>query len=255
VKDLLDAITVLIAEMSPEKISSLANLLGSLSGVEEASKLSNWASTPSIKKKLGRMIDAWRQSRISPKELVAMMLGASHAYYLAKNEETVEMVWTGPRTEMVASRHTEQVFLEVIAAEKRKIFIVSYVAFAIDSIIEGLNEAIDKNVEVEILFESSSDHGGKISTDSIEIFHKKLPSAKIYAWDEDSKKKSACSGSVHAKCVVADANVAFITSANLTGAALEWNMELGVLVHGGTLPETLYKHLKALITTEVIAKI
>jgi len=41
---------------------------------------------------------------------------------------------------------------------------------------------------------------------------------------------------MHAKAAVADSCVAFLISANLTEAALERNMELGVLIRGGGLP-------------------
>ena len=43
-------------------------------------------------------------------------------------------------------------------------------------------------------------------------------------------------GLMHAKAAVGDSTVAFFTSANLTEAALERNMELGVLIRGGKLP-------------------
>ncbi|MFN8105307.1 MAG: phospholipase D-like domain-containing protein [Acidimicrobiia bacterium] len=42
--------------------------------------------------------------------------------------------------------------------------------------------------------------------------------------------------SLHAKCAVADDHTALVTSANLTGAGLEHNMELGLLVRGGGVP-------------------
>ena len=38
------------------------------------------------------------------------------------------------------------------------------------------------------------------------------------------------------KVAVADGNTCFITSANLTGYAMERNMEAGVLISGGTFP-------------------
>jgi len=60
------------------------------------------------------------------------------------------------------------------------------------------------------------------------------------------------SASVHAKCAVADSRLAFITSANLTSAALERNMELGLLLRGGTVPDRLHAHLAALVTTKVV---
>jgi len=36
---------------------------------------------------------------------------------------------------------------------------------------------------------------------------------------------------------------------------MENNMELGVLIRGGNLPENLDNHLRALITTGVVSKI
>lgn len=50
--------------------------------------------------------------------------------------------------------------------------------------------------------------------------------------------------------VATDGGVAFVTSANLTQAAMEWNMELGVLSPGGKVPLQLERHLEALITTK-----
>ena len=45
---------------------------------------------------------------------------------------------------------------------------------------------------------------------------------------------------------------AFITSANLTSAALDRNMELGVLFRGGLTPKTLRAHLGTLVTTQIV---
>ena len=39
---------------------------------------------------------------------------------------------------------------------------------------------------------------------------------------------------MHAKAVIADRSVAFVTSANLTGSAMDHNLEVGVLMRGGT---------------------
>jgi phosphatidylserine/phosphatidylglycerophosphate/cardiolipin synthase-like enzyme len=46
--------------------------------------------------------------------------------------------------------------------------------------------------------------------------------------------------------------VAFITSANLTGAALEHNLEVGVLVRGGSVPARLHEHFLALMGSGVL---
>jgi phosphatidylserine/phosphatidylglycerophosphate/cardiolipin synthase-like enzyme len=53
---------------------------------------------------------------------------------------------------------------------------------------------------------------------------------------------------------VADGKLAFVTSANLTDAALEKNMEVGVLIKGGNIPNQLDRHLEALVTTRTIVE-
>ena len=119
---------------------------------------------------------------------------------------------------------------------------------------KALQDAIGRNVEVDILLESSKDHGGKINIDSIETFLNRLPAANIYSWAQESKSSGKWTGAVHAKCAVADRALAFITSANLTSAAMERNMELGVLIRGGPLPAKLDQHLRALLETEIIKR-
>lgn len=46
-----------------------------------------------------------------------------------------------------------------------------------------------------------------------------------------------------------------LSSANLTGHAMEKNMEAGILIRGGTIPEKLHKHLDALVTTKTLGRI
>ena len=57
---------------------------------------------------------------------------------------------------------------------------------------------------------------------------------------------------MHAKGVVVDESAAFVTSANLTGHALDENMELGVLVRGGAVPRRLASHFRSLADAGVI---
>ena len=61
-----------------------------------------------------------------------------------------------------------------------------------------------------------------------------LPAAKLFSWVD--KGEEFAGGKVHAKVAVADENFCFISSANLTGHAMEKNMEAGVLIRGGAMP-------------------
>jgi cardiolipin synthase len=62
-------------------------------------------------------------------------------------------------------------------------------------------------------------------------------------------------GLLHAKAVTADQRAAFVTSANLTGNALTTNMELGLLVRGGSVPGRLNRHFDHLITQGALRKV
>jgi cardiolipin synthase len=77
-----------------------------------------------------------------------------------------------------------------------------------------------------------------------------LPAARIYFWRD--KDDSFAGGKVHAKVAVCDESICFISSANLTGYAMEKNMEAGVLIRGGPVPIKLQNHLEALVTIKIL---
>ncbi|WP_265096924.1 phospholipase D-like domain-containing protein [Burkholderia cenocepacia] len=60
---------------------------------------------------------------------------------------------------------------------------------------------------------------------------------------------------LHSKVAVADGNVCFITSANLTGHAMEQNMEAGVLISGGDIPKLVCDHLYALVDAKIVSRV
>ena len=72
----------------------------------------------------------------------------------------------------------------------------------------------------------------------------------LYAWRDKTAPFSE--GRVHAKVAVSDGKMCFITSANLTGYAMDRNMEAGVLIAGGHIPTLLDDHLRALAALNVI---
>lgn len=148
------------------------------------------------------------------------------------------------------SNITEQALLQVIESARKSLFITSFVAYDVSSIIDALNAAITRGVKVSMLLESSDDHGGSVTIDVIGKMRELIPEATIYGW---VRKSNVFSGDrVHAKIALADANSCFITSANLTGFAMEKNMEAGVLVNGGRLPTVLSSHLTKLIELKII---
>ncbi len=252
--ELLAVIAELGLELHPDRVRVVASKIEGLGSVEQFA-LARPAFGPNADKVLiTRLGQAWHGAySMSPRDVATALRGASATAVEQQRRGSVELAWTGPSSGQVPVRHTEQVLMEVINAAQRRLFIVSFVAHQVKSIGKALTEAVERGVQVDVLLESSIAHGGKVDHDSVEAMRKLVPSARLFAWSAHEKGAGdQYPGVVHAKCAVADGRVAFITSANLTSAAMERNMELGVLVTGGNLPEELHNHLEALIATKVL---
>jgi phosphatidylserine/phosphatidylglycerophosphate/cardiolipin synthase-like enzyme len=190
---------------------------------------------------------------VSAEELALMLLAASHAFTKAVNRQSTELVWTGPTTPFVSARRTEQALLQVINAATYSLFITSFVTYDVSTIVRALNEAAKRGVLISMLLELAQAQGGNVSINGIERMRALVPLARLFAWHD--KDESFHEGSVHAKVAVADTRLCFITSANLTGYAMEKNMEAGVLISGGDIPRMLNKHLQSLVDTRVISQV
>jgi phosphatidylserine/phosphatidylglycerophosphate/cardiolipin synthase-like enzyme len=250
---LLNAVADIVCLVSPDKVNAIASRVRRTNATKAASALAGVVGTPIASGLIERLVDAWRTSAVSSDELASMLLAASHVCTRAAAKESTELVWTGPTTPFVSARRTEQALLQVINAANRTLFITSFVAYDVSSIVTALNIANARGVFICMLLESSQDHGGSITIDSIGKMRALVPTARLFAWRDKADQFS--DGRVHAKVVVADGNICFITSANLTAFAMEKNMEAGVLISGGGIPLLLDRHLRSLIDTKVVVAV
>lgn len=249
--ELLDAIAAVVCLVSPEKVHAIASRIRQTDTSKASSALSGVVGTPTAAGLVDQLIDAWRASAVSAEALASMLLASGHVLAKAANQQSTELVWTGPTTPFVSARRTEQALLQVINVAEKTLFITSFVAYDVSTIVKALNAASDRGVVISMLLELSQDHGGSITFDVIGKMRTLVPTAKLYAWRD--KVDPFTDGRVHAKVAVADDKMCFITSANLTGHAMEKNMEAGVLISGEPFPGQLRRHLEALVMIGVIA--
>jgi cardiolipin synthase A/B len=256
--DLWQKIAEVCVELHPDRVSAIA------SGIDRLASLNQLALTRDrFGPNAGREYFVQVQQacatavNVSPAQVAAAFRAASAAAGVQGARGIVELVWSGPSTGVVPVRRTEQVVCEVIESAFVRVFLVSFVAYKPDRIVGCLKAALARGVRVEILLESSSALGGQLKFDSTALLRRELPNAGFYQW----KQAIPCDGNgervgaVHAKCVVADGKTAFISSANLTAAAMDRNMEVGILVRGGHLPEQLEEHLEALSHSEIVVPV
>ncbi|WP_040289740.1 DISARM system phospholipase D-like protein DrmC [Alicyclobacillus hesperidum] len=245
-------------ELHPDRIAAIADKIRSVNSVHDVARVRESFGPNVDPDWFQRLKNAWQQSPdTSPSELAAALRAAAATSLEVDQRCSVELVWTGPYTGMVPVRHTEQVLCEVIESAQRRLFLVSFVAYEVDSIIRALRGSARRGVQIDVLLESSSEHGGHVNIDSVKIIKGSISTANVYTWTTKSKQDGPNKpvGAVHAKCAVADGTIAFITSANLSQAAMEKNMELGVLLRGGTVPNKLERHLGYLVTTGIVERV
>lgn len=250
---LLDAVASVACLVSPEKIRAIASRIRGTSRCNASSALAGVVGTPVAAGVIEQLINTWRASNVSAEELSSMLLAAGHVFSKVSIQQSTELVWTGPTTPFVSARRTEQALLQVINTAEQELFLTSFVAYDVSTIVKALNAAADRGVVVSMLLELSQVNGGSISFDVIGKMSVLVPTAKLYAWRDKADLFS--DGSVHAKVAVADGRICFITSANLTGHAMEKNMEAGVLISGGQVPQFLLDHLMALVGTGTVSQV
>lgn len=247
---LLDAVVDLVALVSPAKAGAVAGALRGLPVSGAAPAADALVGTPAARASVTRMLAAWGAVQVTGDEVAGMLLGAAEARLRVERELSVELVWTGPTTRFVPTRRTEQVLLDLIRESRTELFLVSFVLYNVPSVAVAMNEAANRGVRIRVLLEASTAHGGSLSIDPSSTMRSYVPSAEIFAWKE--KPEPFVDGKVHAKVAVVDGVRAFITSANLTGHAMERNMEAGVLINGGPVPKALNNHLQALIDVGIV---
>lgn len=249
---LVEAVLAFVARVPPSQIGAIAERFLGAPATREPWGITGLVGTPPARATLEEILGAWKECGTSGDFLAGLLIGAAHARRQAASEAAVDLVWTGPTTQFVATRRTDQALLDLIRGAERELFIVSFVAYDIPSIVNALNEAIGRGIVVGFLLESTTRQGGSLDVDPIRTMRAAVPQADFYAWNDKTEPFEG--GRVHAKVAVADGRVALISSANLTGYALGKNMEAGVLLTGGSIPEDLQRHLSALIETKTIRR-
>lgn len=170
-----------------------------------------------------------------------------------RGEQQVSVAWTGPASYEVPVRATSAVLAEVIENARKTLIVVSFAAYKVAAVVEALQAAAERGVEVRLVFESVVESKGKLSHDAKDAFDALGDAVSFYVWPAELRlSEGGGHASMHAKCAVADRRTAFVTSANLTGAAMTANMELGLVVRGGDVPKRIARHFESLIETRAL---
>lgn len=194
---------------------------------------------------------------LPPSVYAAMLISAAASEREHRARLNVEVVWTGPESEAVSVRQTEQVILQVIDSATKRITLVSYAVYEIPRIREALVRAAARGVHIDVIIETPDKVSGQKEYSTLRAMGADVAGcSRVYYWPlEQRSTVGAKVGILHVKCVAADSRWLFISSANLTEYAFAINMELGTLITGGEAAQSVEKLFDGLIARGVLSAV
>jgi len=207
---------------------------------------------PAVQRRVSRFLDFWhtQMPEVRPDSLALTLQAVCFAGEEHRRGQHLELVWTGPDSQVIPLRRTDQALLQLIGEATQELHIVSFAVYKPKAITQALVKAAQRGVSIAIYLETPDASEGKITFDTIRSLGKEVARhARIYIWplEQRAQSESGKYGSLHAKVAVADGQTMLISSANLTEYAMTLNMEMGLLVRGGSLPGQVQSHLTRLV--------
>jgi phosphatidylserine/phosphatidylglycerophosphate/cardiolipin synthase-like enzyme len=154
------------------------------------------------------------------------------------------------------------VFEELLGTAERSVWASTYAFFDGPRVFEALCRRMDTctQLQVTLLLNIERKRGDATATEHLvrrfadRFWKTDWPGTcrpRVF-YDPRSLEPDGPAGVLHAKAVVADDELVLVTSANLTEAALDRNIELGLLVRDPALAATVSRHFQVLIDRELL---
>lgn len=176
-----------------------------------------------------------------------------------------DLVWSGPAVPGVAARDTRRVYEELLGAAEHTVWASSYAFFDGPRVFEVLARRMESmpSLQVTLLLNIQRRRGDTTAADGLvrrfadQFWGSAWPGSsrpRVF-FDPRSLELDGPEGVLHAKAVVADDEAVFVTSANLTEAALDRNIEVGLLVRDHALALSVTSHFRGLIERGVLSRL
>lgn len=255
-QSLIEQVQQAAIDLPAGHINALAAHLDNFVGPTAQSRhtATNLIPAPRFKAAVNNLWTAWEMSDDIGGSTLAMMLRSSSAVAAAlRAAQSIDIAWTGPSSAHVPVRLSSQALLDLIGEARHQLFVVSFAGYKVPEVVEALRAAALRGVDVRLILETAEDSGGALKNDAADAFSKLHQVVTFWVWPKKNRPEGGAA--MHVKAAIVDGRVALVTSANLTGAALERNMELGLVVRGGAAPRRLANHFQALTASGVIRQV
>jgi phosphatidylserine/phosphatidylglycerophosphate/cardiolipin synthase-like enzyme len=176
-----------------------------------------------------------------------------------------DLVWSGPEVPGLHARDTRRVYEELLGSAEHSIWASTYAFFDGPKAFEVLARRMEATpaLRVTLLLNIQRKRGDTTASESLvrafadHFWKTDWPGStrpNVF-YDPRALELEGPGGVLHAKAVVADDEAVFITSANLTEAALDRNIELGVLIRDRAFALTIGGYFQTLIDRDRLKRL
>lgn len=249
-----DAIYALVESVPDELIASLATAVavvppGKWLALHVVAQRA--LPRPHYRAHIGAFIAQWQNYApdVSPQSVALALQVARRTLIQSQRSRVVELVWSSPDAE-TSFRPIIPALQQMIDETRRVLVVVSLAIYDIPEIAQALRSAGERRVRMQLIVDSPWDTAGRLTYASLESLGPQvIAHTEILRWPAEQRPVDVSGrfGALCARCVVADEHALLISSANLATAVMGLNMEMGLLVQGGTLPRQAAQHFEDLI--------
>jgi len=183
-----------------------------------------------------------------------------------RSTDHVELVWSGPELTGAVSRDTAVVVRELFSSARQTVLVAGYAVYQGRQVFAALAENMDARPELRarMFFNVPRDprddrSDAELTREFADRFREReWPGRRLPGVFYDPRSLSREPGPracLHAKCIVADSAIAFVTSANFTEAAQDRNIEAGVLVRSPAFAQALSAQFETLLRSGALRQL
>ena len=187
-------------------------------------------------------------------EQIAILLDAvrSERQSSRRPDEIIDLVTTGPEAPGITNRDTSVVVRELFAKAKKSDLVAGYAIYQGNQVFQALAERMQAIESLDVKFFPNIQRPNNDASEVSILVRKFMNRLRDHQWPEGCPMPEVYydprslaldkRSSLHAKCVVVDEEVVFVSSANFTNAGQERNIEVGLLVRTPVLAQQLTTH-------------
>lgn len=174
-----------------------------------------------------------------------------------------DLVWSGPPVAGLHARDTRRVYEELLSSARHSIWASTYAFYDGPRAFKVLSDAMESNPSLKVRLLVNIQRKRNDTSSSSQVIRRFTDHFWGHEWpgvlrpaifyDPRSVEADGPPGVLHAKAVVVDEASTFITSANMTEAALDSNVELGVLIDDRAFALTVCGYFQGLIDLGMLA--